>query len=130
MKRAKKGHHFACALSTIAAAIHNNMSNKLTTTLITQAAIASSSGSAMHKSCGRYRCGGTVPLPKELVRDRLEDDVKCDEMEFFMFIDMSRESFSLLVSICEATINRTPLNRECDAPNEKARKKRLFGPRV
>ena len=67
MKRAKKEHYFACTLSTIAAAMQNDMSNKLTTTLITQAAAASSLGCATRKSRGRYRRGGAVPRLKKLV---------------------------------------------------------------
>jgi len=72
MKKAKEEHHFACALSTIAAAMHNDMSNKLTTTLITQTAVASSLGCATRKRSGRYRRGGAVPWLKKSVWGRLE----------------------------------------------------------
>ena|ERR1740124_69773 len=129
MKKAKEEHHFACALSTIAAAMHNDMSNKLTTILITQAAAASSLGCATSKRSGRYRRGGAIPPPKESVWGRLEDEVQCNEIEFFMFAGLSQESFNLLVSICESTINRTPMRRDSGPPDANARKKRLFGPR-
>ena len=46
-----------------------------------------------------------------------------------MFIGLSRESFDLLVSIFEATINLTPLNRDRGKPDETALEKRLYGPR-
>ena len=73
MKRAKKEHHFACALSTIAAAMHNGMSNKLTTSLITQVAVASSSGGD-HKRCSRYRRGGALTRLEESVWGQLENN--------------------------------------------------------
>ena len=73
MKEAKEEHHFTCALSTIAAAMHKNMSNKLATTLITQAAAASSLGCATRKRSGRYRRGGAVPRLKKSVWGRLEN---------------------------------------------------------
>ena len=129
MKVVKKEHRFACALSTIAAAIHNDMTIKQSTSLICQVAAASSSGGEGYKSCGRYIRGGAIPPPAESVWGRLETKKECDEMEFFMFIGLSRESFNLLVSICETTINRTPLNRDGGKPDGGALKKRLYGPR-
>ena len=125
MNVVKKEHHFACALSTSAAAIHNYMTINQSTSLISQVAVASSS-SGEHKSCRRYRRGGDIPPPKESLWGQLETNIECDEMDFFMFIGLSRESFDLLVSICEATINLTPLNRDHGKPNETASKKRLY----
>ena len=123
-----KKHHMACVISTIVAAMHNEMANKLTNTLISHATGASSL-TLDHQRCGRYTRGGALPLPVDSIWGRLESNTACDDMEFFMFIGLSHESFSLLVSICEGTINSTPLNRDCGAPDENARKKRLFGPR-
>jgi len=98
------------------------------TLLISQVAAASSSGGE-HKSCGQYRRGGAIPLPKESVWGQLETNIECDEMEFCMFIVLSRESFDLLVSICEATINITPLNHDRGKLDETALKKSLYRPR-
>ena len=129
MKKTKEEHDFACALSTIAAAMHNDMSNKLTTTLITHAAAASSLGCAPRKRGGRYTRGGAIPTIEESVWGRLVDEVQCDEMEFFMFLGLSRESFNLLVSLCDSTINHTPMRRDAGVPDACQRRKRLFGPR-
>ena len=46
-----------------------------------------------------------------------------------MFVGLSRESFDLLVTICEWVINVTPLNRDLGVPDDRARHRRLFGPR-
>ena len=74
MKVVKKEHRFACALSTIAAAIHNDMTINQSTLLISQVAAASSSGGE-HKSCRRYRHGGAIPTPREPVWGRLETNI-------------------------------------------------------
>ena len=73
MKNVKKKHRAACAISTIAAAMHNNMTNKLTNSLISHVAIASSS-TGDHKRCGRYRRGGALPQPTESIWGRLENN--------------------------------------------------------
>jgi len=46
-----------------------------------------------------------------------------------MLISLSRKSFALLVSICEAIINCSLLNCDCGESDNNARRKRLFGPR-
>ena len=73
MKTSTEQHDIACALVTIAAAMHNDMSNKLTTTLITHAAAASSLDCATRKRNGRYRRDGAVPRLKKSVWGRLEN---------------------------------------------------------
>ena len=72
MKRAKKEHHFACALFSIVAAMHNAMSNKLTSLFINQVAVESSLGGD-HKRCVWYKRGGAVPWLKKSVLGRLEN---------------------------------------------------------
>ena len=75
MTKTKEEHDIACALCTIAVAMHNDMGNKLTTTLIAHAAAASSSGCAPRKRSGQYRRGGAVPRLKKSVWDETQQPI-------------------------------------------------------
>ena len=80
----------ACALSTIAAVMQNDITLKQSASLLCHVAAASSSGGEEpHKSCGRYRRNGAIPPPQESVWGRLERNKSCDEMDFFMFVGLS-----------------------------------------
>ena len=52
-----------------------------------------------------------------------------DDMEFFMFLGLSRESFAELVDICRGSVEGNPLYRDAGVPHKKHLRRRLYGPR-
>ena len=81
------------------------------------------------KKCGRYKRHGAIPPPEESIWARVDCVQVSDEMEFFMFLGLSRESFAELVQICERRVEENPLDRDCGKPTRGALKRRSYGPR-
>ena len=127
-KRRKKKKACAALSSAVAGAHHLSVVQS-TTSLIANAA-SSVNLRIRTKKSGRYLRHGALPNKKQSVWGRIEDTAhRCDEMEFFMFVGLSRASFEMLVEICTNVINRIPLFRDCGVPEEKHLKRRLYGPR-
>ena len=49
-------------------------------------------------------------------------------MDFLMFLRLSQESFAELMEICEKSVNKNPLDRDCGKPREYALKRRSYDP--
>ena len=118
----------ACALAAVAAAVHQKNTTEQTTSVQCYAA-ASSCGLSKRKESGVYRRGGALPPPQDSVWGRLERNQKCDPMEFFMFLGLSRSAFDELVELCTPTINGNPMGRDYGVPDGRQLRRRLYGPR-
>ena len=70
----------------------------------------------------------TAPID-ESIWARVVNMFVSDDMEFFMFLGLSRESFSELVGICETNVLKNPLDRDCGKPKERPLKRRSYGSR-
>ena len=81
------------------------------------------------KKCCRYKSHGAIPSPEESFWARVDNIKVSDEMEFFMFLGLSRELFVKLVGICERSVVENPFDRDCGKPTERALKRRSYGPR-
>ena len=81
------------------------------------------------KKCGRYKRHGAIPAPGESIWARVDSENVADNMEFFIFLGLSRISFGELVEICEESVMTNPLDRDCGRPSLKQLKRRSYGPR-
>ena len=118
----------SAALSAILAAVHHHSVLSSSTLLVCHAASLGVDLKEDRQPNGRYKMGGAIPSSQQSVWGRLERG-KSDEMEFFHFIGLSRDSFAELVEICRGDIDLRPLDGDCGVPQAKHLARRLYGPR-
>ena len=70
-----------------------------------------------------------IPPTLTSIWARVDNEKVSDDLEFFMFLGLSRKSFTELVGICEASVQENPLDRDCGKPTKLSLTRRSYGPR-
>ena len=119
----------ACVVAAGLVTAHHLAVVNATSTIVSLCASHSTTARERRVKCGRYKRHGAIPPTLTSIWARVDSSNVADEMEFFMFLGLSRESFGELVEICEESVLTNPLDRDCGRPSLKQLKRRSYGPR-
>jgi len=117
-----------CAAASAAIAAHYLITLHSTSMAVSLAA-ATITDKRVQKAPGRFKRHGAIPNPRQSIWMRVDDVNRSDDMEFFMFLGLSRESFDELVEICRSSVEGNPLGRDFGTPRKEDLKRRTYGPR-
>ena len=88
----------ACAAASAAIAAHHLLTINAMSLVVSLSA-STNRNRGDRKPSGRYKRHGAIPAPRQSIWMRVDDVGLSDEMEFFMFLGLSRDSFTELVEI-------------------------------
>ena len=119
----------ACVVAAGVITAHHLAVVRSTSTIVSLCASKSSCPSSKRLKCGRFKRNGAIPAPRHSIWARVDSQNVADDMEFFMFLGLSRISFAELVEICLESVLTNPLERDCGKPTRQQLKCRSYGPR-
>ena len=118
-----------CAAVLGAIAAHYLSTLHSTSMAVSVTAAATITDKEDKKKSGRYKRHGAIPHPRQSIWMRVDDRSRSDDLEFFMFLGLSRVSFAELVEVCRRSVDGNPLDRDCGKPTAGSLKRRTYGHR-
>ena len=119
----------ACVVAAGIIIAHHLAVVRTTSTIVSLCASQSTTAREHRVKCGRYKRHGAIPPTLTSIWARVDNQKVSDDLEFFMFLGLSRKSFTELVGIFETSVLENPLDRDCGKSTERSSKRQSYGPR-